>query len=461
MLRNALGIKLTVNKMITTPFALSLSKCECGSTSSPRTASFYCTLGIVMACLSFVSSAETLEAAWTTALEHNHQIKSAQANTAASEQQLQSAQGQRLPELNVNTGYTQYNQSPAAIANVNGGDTVQFTTAQAGSAKAQAMVSVPVYTSGRIDHSIDSATSTLEATQQQEASAELNLKMRVAEAYINVLRAKSAVQVADSHVESLAADSKDVNDRFEQGIVARNDVLAASVALANAEQQQIKVQHQLDNAKTAYNQLLDRSLTNEVSLDSHLPELPAGTLDELTRTALKQRPELTVLNAQIEALQQQAASVNASRLPQVNVNGGYQYQQNRYQAHEGLWVAGINMDWKLFDGSSGHKSDALMSQAIALKEQRDDLTSLMAMQVRQAWLEIEETKKRLATAEKTIAQADENLKVATDRYQQGLTIHTEVLDAENLRLTSHDNLNNAHYDSALAQLHLRHAVGVL
>ena len=44
-------IELTANKMITKPFALSLSKCEYGSTvrqahSSPRTLSFYCALAI-------------------------------------------------------------------------------------------------------------------------------------------------------------------------------------------------------------------------------------------------------------------------------------------------------------------------------------------------------------------------------------------------------------------------------
>ena len=426
----------------------------------PRNLNCSIAIGVVMVLLSPVIMAETLEAAWATALEHNHQIKAAKANTSASEQQLQSAQGQQLPELNVSTGYTQYNQSPAAIANING-DTTQFATAQAGSAKAQAIVSVPVYTSGRISHNIDAAESTLEATQQQQETTELTLKMQVAEAYIGVLRAQSAVKVADSHVESLTADSKDVKDLFDQGIIANNDVLAADVALANAEQQQIKVKLQLDNAKTLYNRLLNRNLTDDVSLDSHLPDMPSGTLDELTNNALKQRPELMVLNGQINALKQQAESVNASRLPQVNVNGGYQYQQNRYQAHEGLWMAGINMDWKLFDGSSGHKSDALMSQALALREQHDDLVSQMALQVRQAWLEIEETKKRLETAKKTIAQADENLKVSTDRYQQGLTIHTEVLAAENLRLTSHDNLINAQYDMALGQLRLRYAVGIL
>ena len=285
--------------------------------------------------------------------------------------------------------------------------------------------------------------------------------MQVAEAYIAVLRSQNAVKVAQSHVETLRADSKDVQDRFNQGIVATNDVLAANVELANAEQQQTKANLQLDNAKSLYNRLLGRNLSTEVNLDEHLPESLSGTLDELTHKAVIQRPELTVLNAQINALEQQADSVNANRLPQVNANGGYQYQQNRFQAHEGLWVAGINVDWKLFDGSTAHKTDALKSQAIALMEQRDDLSSNMSLQVRQAWQEIEETKKRLVTAKKTIALADENLKVATDRYQQGLTIHTEVLAAANSRLVSHDNLNNAHYDMALAQLRLRYAVGVL
>ena len=41
------GLELTANKMITKPFALSLSKCECGSTGSPRTLSFYCALAIL------------------------------------------------------------------------------------------------------------------------------------------------------------------------------------------------------------------------------------------------------------------------------------------------------------------------------------------------------------------------------------------------------------------------------
>lgn len=88
------------------------------------------------------ASAETLEDAWNSAINNNHRIKSAKADTSASEQQLHSAEGQRLPDLNVSSGYTQYSEIPAAKTQIEG-QTAQFNTAQAGSVKAQAIASIP------------------------------------------------------------------------------------------------------------------------------------------------------------------------------------------------------------------------------------------------------------------------------------------------------------------------------
>jgi len=404
--------------------------------------------------------AETLEDAWNSAINNNHQIKSAKADTSASEQQLHSAQGQRLPDLNVSSGYTQFSETPAAKTRIEG-QTAQFNTAQAGSVKAQAIASVPIFTSGRISHNIDAAEATLQAVQSNEITSVLNIKMQVAEAYIAVLRMDSALQVAQSHVDTLELHMKDVNNLFDQGIVARNDVLAANVELANAQQLVVQANNQLDIARARYNQLLDRNLADEVKLAHQFPEAPQGTLNDLSGNALKQRPELVTLAQQIESLGQQAQSVKAGLLPQVAVNGGYQYQENRYQAFEGMWMANVGMDWKIFDGSSGHRSDALTRQAISLKEQRDNLSSVIGLQVRQAWLDIQETQKRIAMTKQAIAQADENLKVTTDRYRQGLSINTEVLKAEDLRTVTLSNFNNATLDAALAALHLRRAVGIL
>ncbi len=417
-------------------------------------------IGMLMAFSATGAGAETLEDAWGMAINNNHRIKSAKADTSASEQQLQSAQGQRLPDLNVSSGYTQFSETPAAKTQI-AGETAQFITTQAGSLKAQAIASVPIFTSGRISHNIDAAEASLQAAQSNESASVLNIKMQVAEAYVTVLRMESAVQVAQSHIDSLSAHNKDVTDLFGQGIVARNDVLTVNVELANAQQLVVQATNRLDIARARYNQLLDRNLADEIRLAHQFPDTPQGTLSELINDALKQRPELVALAQQIESLGQQAQSVLASLLPQVAVNGGYQYQENRYQAFQGMWMANVGMDWKLFDGSSNHRSDAITRQAISLKEQRDDLSSMIGLQVRQAWLDTQETQKRIAVTQQAIAQADENLKVTADRYQQGLSTNTEVLKAEDLRTTMHDNFNNANYDAALATLHLRHALGVL
>ncbi|MEQ1527958.1 MAG: TolC family protein [Methylococcales bacterium] len=417
-------------------------------------------LVIALVILPAAAFAESLEQAWEIAIDKNHQIKAAQADTSASEQQLYSAQGQRLPELNVGSGYTQYSETPAAKANF-GGATGQFNTSQAGSVKAQAIASVPLFTSGRISHSINAAESALQAAQHNENSSVLTIKMQVAEAYVAVLRLASALQVAHDHVDSLTSHHKDVKNLFELGVVPKNDLLAAQVELANANQLVLQAGNQLDIAKSHYNQLLDRDLAEAVQLTEQFPEQPTGTLAELTNSSISQRPELMVFAQQIAALGQQAQSVKAGTLPQVSINGGYQYQENRYQAFQGLWMVNVGMQWKLFDGSTRHNSDALNRQAMAIKELRDDLTSAITLQVRQAWLSIQEAQQRIEVNQQAISQADENMKMTTDRYKQGLSINTDVLKAEELRSKTHDNFNNASYDLALARLQLRRAVGVL
>ncbi len=406
------------------------------------------------------AGAETLEQAWQLAIENNHRIKSAKAATGASTQQLFSAQGQRFPEVKINGGYTQLSETPAIQTDLLG-LSAEFPTGQAGSGNAKAIVSVPVYTGGRISHNISAAEAALQAAKQNEMTSVQDIKMQVTEAYINVLRAESAKQVAQSHIDSLEAHTLDVTNLYEQDMVARNDLLSAQVELANARQRIVQVSNQLDIASSLYNRLLDRPLAHPLALADLQPALPEGELLQLSRSALQHRPELALFSRQIESLEQQAKSTKSDLLPQLTVNGGYQYQQNRYQVHEGMWMVNVGMEWKLFDGSTRHKSNAIIAQALELKEQRDDLRSRITMQVRQAWLDIQETRKRIAVNQAAIDQAEENMKVTTERYREGLSTQTDVIKAEDLRTITHDNFNNARFDHALAILQLRWSLGVL
>jgi len=113
------------------------------------------------------------------------------------------------------------------------------------------------------------------------------------------------------------------------------------------------------------------------------------------------------------------------------------------------------------DVITGDKASASERQTVALQEQHNDLVTNITLQVRQYWLDAQETSKRIRVTQKAIAQAEENLKVNRDRYEDGLSTNTEVLDAETLRTCSQNNHTNAIYDAVLAALRLKSAVGEL
>lgn len=407
--------------------------------------------------------AETLEDAWNTALAADQRVQAAHRQTDSAKQQLASAKAERLPNLRVKGGYTILDNEPAFSVDIPGLAINELPMAEDQSLAYQATASLPLFTSGRISRGIDAAGAGLKAAEADTVRMVLDLKLEVAEAYVVVLRVRRAVEVAEANVVSLSSHASDVENLFDQGMVARNDLLAARVALADARQNALKVRNRLDIAQSAYNRLLGRPLTRSTVLDDLSAQPDAQVdVDELTRKALANRPELDILKQQAQALKHQAALARTTSLPQVALDGGYRFQENKYQVHEGAWSASLGLRWDIFDrGISRHKAKSLLEQAQAHLHLRDDLSSRIALGVRKPWLDSKETQKRIIVTKAALEQAEENLQVTKDRYRSGLGTNTEVLDAETLRTNSYNSYHNALYDNVLAQFRLRHAVGEL
>jgi outer membrane protein TolC len=407
--------------------------------------------------IAFPVQAETLQQFWQQALQFDHSLKSAQQNTAAAEAQLEMAKAACKPGVSLQAGYTVLDNAPASKTSFG-----ELTVGEDKSLSFKATATLPLYTSGKIRSGINAADAALQASRTNESSEIQSLKLKVAEAFVAVLRAKKGLEVANSHVDSLQSHARDVENMFTQDMVSRNDLLTAQVALADAQQQAIKVGNGLDLARSAFNRLLGRPMDVVIEMDELTPPAVDTSLAVLTDRALEQRHELLVLQSQIRALQLQASSIRADTGPQVALTGGYAYQQNEFQVHEGQWSVNLGLQWNVFDGGLiRHKASASERQAIALQEKYADLRSAIALQVRQYWLDVQETGKRIAVTQKAIAQSEENLKVNRDRYENGISTNTEVLDAETLRTQSQNNYANAIYDAVLATLRLKRATGEL
>ena len=281
-----------------------------------------------------------------------------------------------------------------------------------------------------------------------------------------MLRAESAVDVAESYVESLRTHTADTRNRLEFGDVPQNEYLAASVTLADAEQKLLHALNGLDYARAAYNRILGRELGAAVSLDPALAIdgiVAAGiTLDELTEDARAGRQELAALEHRSKALRRQSDAARAQSRPQLALTGGYMYLENDFLTDDEFWMAGVSFRWNLFDGGQTRKRSASLDRrATAVSHQKADLETMVALQVRRAWSDRAEADSRLAVAESAVVQATENLRVVRNRYQAGASTNVEVLDAEAMREQSLSNRDNARYELVLAKLRLARAVGVL
>jgi outer membrane protein TolC len=321
---------------------------------------------------------------------------------------------------------------------------------------------VPLYTSGRVSHGIAAAQSNCGAAQNDLHRSVQDLKLQLAFAYAGVLRGERGCQVAEAVVSSLGAHQHEVNEHYQNQFVSQNDALAAEVALANARQDLLRAQNELDLARSEYNRLVGRPLNAPVRLQELLAPEIHPNLTVLTDRALRRRPEALALAARSQSLQHQADSLRAETKPQVELRGAYAYEENRYQVFPGIASAALTVDWNAFDGGrKKYRATAADYEAQAARRLHRDVESVIALEVRRAVLEVDETRQRLAVRQRAVAQAEENLRVNKQLFSQRRATNTEVLSAEALRAKARTEQYNSVYDAALAVLRLQRAVGDL
>ncbi len=411
------------------------------------------------------AGAESLEEAWSLALAADHRLHAKQEQVEAARWGVAEARSAYRPSVTNYTGYTFLSDTPTAtfaVPGIAGLPALSLPLAESQFAASATLATMPLYAGGRIRSAVHAAGCQVESARMDHATTVMDVKLEVATYYTMVLRAERGVEVAEGNVASLAAHTRDVENLLAQGLVARNALLAAEVAHADARQRAIQAHHGLDSARAAYNRLLGRPLGAPVTLADVAASPPEGELTTWTETAIGNRPELAALASEANVLRHQAASQRGARLPQVGLVGGFGYLENQHLDPNGLWSLTVGMEWTPFDGgTSAAQRSALEHNARALDRLRADARSAITLEVRRAWHDAWETHQRIEVNRRAIAQAEENLRVARDRFNQGVGTNTEVLDAETLRTLTFSNFYGAVYDAVLAGYRLRRAAGTL
>lgn len=414
-----------------------------------------------------VHGAETLQDAWMLALGRDPALAAVRAETDAAMAEERSARAARWPTLEAGAMYSRYDRSPSLDVTT---PTFAFRSPPIFDGDDMVMggarLTVPIFTGGSLSASIRSARHAREAAEAVSEQAIADLKLEVAARFVGVLRARRGLAAAEAHVASLEAHVADVQALVERELVARSDLLAARVALANAQQERVRADNAVRLAHAAYNRHLGQPLERVPDIEDRgalagLPEETRG-IDELLRVAAGRRSELRALEARASALEAQARAERGRLLPQLSLEGSYQHFETTLLDRADFTTVGVGVRWRLFDGGQAlQRARSLERGGRAARYRLEDLGSQLEIQVRAAWLGLAEASARRVATREAVAQADENLRVSRELYGVGLASNTEVLNAIALRVVAVGNSDDAALDAELARLQLARAIGEL
>lgn len=322
-------------------------------------------------------------------------------------------------------------------------------------------LSVPLYDFGRTRNRVRAQRQRAEAAADDAARLRETVRLAVSQVYFQVLEAHKQKQVVEQSINVLEEQLQIARDYFEQGLVARNDVLAAEVQLAERQQNLIRANNDIRVTLSRLNRLIGLPVTHETRLRDLNEVTPwDGSLTVLFQRAMEQRADLKALQRRIEAVSNEYRAAAAEYTPDLTAFGQHMYSSDGALANQSWITMGIGVRLPFYRGGARQARLAqLENEIIDAAERRDQHADDILLDVKDAYLRLANAREQLPVAQKRIELGRENLQVTRDRYNQGLVTQTDVLAEENRLIRARSDYFAALYSYHRAVARLRNVIG--
>lgn len=319
-----------------------------------------------------------------------------------------------------------------------------------------------IWAGGALQANAQIARLAVEAAGQQHRAVVNAVVGQTVQAYLGLLKARELKQVADQAVEQAQAQVQVATDSFTAGAVPKVDVLRAEAALQGTLQRQLQADNGIALAGAQLNRLMGRGQLQPLRI-APLPRQLAETPELLPslELAVAQRPELRAHQHAVEINRNAVRAARSGYLPTVALNGTMDTTSGagQFRSEENFQVV-FSVNWTLWDWFITAGKVRAADAELRAERHRFERTLLdIELQVRQAVLNLEEARRRVAAAEAEVAAARQAYEIKQLSYQAGEAILLEVLDARTAATQAEANLVNAYYDNALAEAQWLQAVG--
>lgn len=387
------------------------------------------------------------------ALQHNPQVVHGLQDLQIASLQIDVARANGLPtaSLSINNAYvpSPLSYGPLQLESSLGG-TAQFSITQ------------PIWPSGRWTAPIASARAGVAISAKTLARTRQQVMFQTRQAFFQVLTSQELLSVDQEAVDVAARQLTLSTNTVNAGLAAPLDVYQSKASLADAQLTLVRAENTLAVAQSVLASQLGLPAGAMVVLTppQTLPTAPPD-VDALVQQALAQRPEMAQYIFRRKQIRAQMEVTRLQTLPLIGMTGTYAssvYGSNAL-ASSGL-TFGLSLAVNLFDG--GATTAEIRQARVQLSQVDTDArqTELsITLDVRQAWLDLQNAQQQLADAEVQHTAAAEALRIAEVRYANGEGIVLEVEQARLKVTQSLTALAQARFQAQLADAQLAYALG--
>lgn len=403
----------------------------------------------------------TMEKCIETALQRNIGIISAQNTYDASKWSVYSAWGNLLPTLSVSAGRSE-----------SGAEAEDYNTGIFGT-------SVVSYSAGMsMGRSFSGlGLGTYASIKQNQAQKKSNyfslvdtrdeLILSVKEAYFNVVKTKMLVDVQVDAVRRGEEQLKVAESRYDLGSASLSDVLKAKVSYGNAKLDLISAQNDFEIARANLQYTIGISVAGEIEVVEEFPEKEADiSYNEALNEAASRNPSLLKSKSDLDNAKAAHWSARTSFLPSI----GYSYSRSTSASEAGdllssdndntNWSFGLSLSFSIFNGFSDYASLISAGKSVhTSKMSLRDTENSIALEVKQAYLDVQQNTEKLSLNEESVAAAQEDLNIVREKYKLGAATIIEVLDAEVSFKEAQVSQVEAQFDYNLALSRLEKVMG--
>ncbi len=402
----------------------------------------------------------TLEEAIRLALKGNRAFQITALNLEKARERVREARALGNLQIQSSATYTRYDQVATA----------RFGPQQVRIGNIENRVAVltltqPIDISGIIRNSVRATSLGYELSLLDYERARNELILQVTNAYQSVARAEAFLRVAEEALKNARERLRITQVQVNTGVASRFDLLRAETQVAQNEQALLNARNQVEIAKAVLNNLLGRDLNApvQVVLPDSIPAMEQE-LDALIQEAYARRPELRAAERNQQLAQVNIDNARRGNLPTLALNGQWNFNLNTsvFNPRRQIFTATAVLSFPVFDGGVTRARVEQAHKDLQIAEMNlQQVKEGIALEVRTAYLNLQDARKRLEVARKGLEQATEALRLARIRYEAGVSPQLEISDAELAYTQAQTNLVNAQFDYLNAYSALQKAIGVI